>query len=165
MLSRRKVLTVPLAFGAPMVFAARMPTVLAADATPEAAIDSDTVLDGEAPVDAVSLARLARERVGLAASWLKGAQRPTGVFYYIYNPVTDEYETTEYNEVRHAGTTYALFQAYGLLGAESVLTVAEGAGDWIRQSTVPVRAAGRAFLDIQNGDTSLGGKALALVAL
>jgi hypothetical protein len=123
------------------------------------------ILDGTAPVDAEALAALARERTALAAAWLTGAQRPTGVFYYIYDPVKDEYEIEQYNEVRHAGTAWSLYQAYGLLGDETVLTTAEGAGEFIGKSAVPIVGAGEAYLDIQNGDTSLGGQALALVAL
>jgi len=142
-----------------------MRSAFATDATPTAEIDTAGILDGEARVDRVALAGLARARTALAAGWLERAQRPTGVFYYVYDPVSNAYETSVYNEVRHAGTTYALFQAYGLLGDETVLGVAEGACDWIRRSTVPVRTAGRAFLDIRSGDTSLGGQALALIAL
>lgn len=127
--------------------------------------DDAAILDGTATPDADALAGLARGRVELAAGWLASALRPTGVFYYIYDPVKDEYETEQYNEVRHAGTTYALFQAYGLLGDESVFATADAAASYIRKSTVPVRNAGRAYLDIQNGDTSLGGQGLALVAL
>lgn len=127
--------------------------------------DADAILDGTAPVEAEALAALAKERTALAAAWLKEAQRPTGVFYYIYDPVKDEYEIEQYNDVRHAGTTYALYQAYGLLGDEAVLATAEGAGGYIQKNTVPIVSAGEAYLDVQNGDTSLGGQALALVAL
>ncbi len=131
----------------------------------EATADVDPILDGTAPVDAEGLAALARERTVLAAAWLTEAQRPTGVFYYFYDPVKDEYELEQYNEVRHAGTAYALYQAYGMLGDDTVLATAEGAADYIQKSTVPIVSAGEAYLDIQNGDTSLGGQALALVAL
>ncbi|HEY7030961.1 MAG TPA: hypothetical protein VH482_06530 [Thermomicrobiales bacterium] len=165
MLTRRRVLSLPLIMSIGAKVGLHQRSSVASDGTPVAAGADQAVLDGAAPVDAGALAELARNRVELAAGWLAGAQRPTGVFYYVYDPVTDTYETTTYNEVRHAGTTYALFQAYGLLGHESILTVAEHACDWIRRSTVPVRAAGRGFLDIQNGDISLGGQALALVAL
>src|SRR5262245_49326089 len=138
MVSRRNFLAAPLVLGTCWSLPGGLPQVQAADGTPTAGIEEEAVLDGEAPVDADAIAELARDRVQLAANWLAGAQRPTGVFYYIYNPVQDEYETTEYNEVRHAGTTYALFQAYGLLGDDTVLAVAEKASDWIRQSTAPV---------------------------
>ncbi|MEA2515159.1 MAG: hypothetical protein QOJ59_4648 [Thermomicrobiales bacterium] len=165
MLSRRNLLTGLFAVtGSPRLTRLALPAT-AADGTPEADIDVVATLDGTTAVDAADLAELARERTRLGAGWLAGDQRPTGVFYYIYDPESDLYEANDYNEVRHAGTTYSLYQAFGLLRDESVLKVAEDAGDWIRRSMIPVRAAGRAFLDIQNGDTSLGGQALALVAL
>src|SRR5262245_55530240 len=109
MLSRRRLLAAPLMVGATSALLGSNPIASASESTPEAAVDTNAVLDGNAPVDSVALAELARVRVKLAEDWLAAAQRPTGVFYYIYDPVRDEYETTEYNEVRHAGTTYALF--------------------------------------------------------
>jgi hypothetical protein len=165
MLSRRQLLSMPLLLGAAANLEVRPRLTRAADGTPAAVPNAAAILDGETPVDAVALAELARGRVEMATNWLAGAQRPTGVFYYFYDPVADAYETSEYNGVRHAGTTYSLFQAYGLLGDPAILSVAERACDWIRKNAVPIRAAGRAFFDIQNGDITLGGQALSLVAL
>jgi hypothetical protein len=164
-LTRRQLMTGLLALGA--AGSIRQGTRLAAavDGTPAAGGELAAILDGTTPVDAQALADLARERTRLGAAWLTEAQRPTGAFYYVYDPVGDEYDIENYNEVRHAGTTYALFQAYGLLADETVLATAEQASEYIRQSLVPVKGAGLAYLDFQNGDTSLGGQALALVAL
>jgi hypothetical protein len=43
----------------------------------------------------------ALERALLGARWLGGALRPDGSFFYIYDPVLDEYEPAMYNIVRH----------------------------------------------------------------
>ena len=76
----------------------------------------DTVLDGTAEIDEHALADLAIARARLGAQWLSRIVRPNGAFYYIYRPDRGRYETTKYNAIRHAGTTYALFQTYGTIG-------------------------------------------------
>src|SRR5688500_15715521 len=68
-------------------------------------------LDGTWPLDRQALAALALERARLGALWLAGIVQPDGAFPYIYHPETDTYDIVRYNEVRHAGTTYSLFQA------------------------------------------------------
>jgi hypothetical protein len=135
------------------------------DATPPPAVDESAILDGTTDIDAGALADLARERVRLGAAWLMQIQRESGAFYYIYDPSDDEYETQQYNEVRHAGTAYSLYQAYGLLRDESIFVTAESAGEFIREISIPVEGVGTAYIDPQNNDTSLGGQALAIVAL
>jgi hypothetical protein len=135
------------------------------DATPIGARDAAAILDGTAAIDADALADLARERVRMGAGWLAQVQRTSGAFYYIYDPGADKYETHQYNEVRHAGTTYSLYQAYGLLGDASIATVADLGGQFIRESSIPVQDMGLAYIDQQHMDTSLGGQALAIVAL
>src|SRR5215213_1853146 len=119
-------------------------SVVAAQATPEPNRNPSTVLDGQEPLDSEGLATLARDRIALAVSWLAQMLRPIGTFYYIYDPTQDLVEDQEYNEVRHAGTVYSLFQAHGLLGDDASLATGEAAARYIQQSTVPVRAAGRA---------------------
>lgn len=138
---------------------------LAVQATPEPESGIPEVLNGAQPIDVEALATIARDRIALGVGWLAQMLRPIGTFYYIYDPTQDLVEDQEYNEVRHAGTVYSLFQAHGLLADETSLAVGEAAAEYIKRSTVPVRNAGRAYLDIQSGETSLGGQALALVAL
>ncbi|MDP8925149.1 MAG: hypothetical protein M3O34_20075 [Chloroflexota bacterium] len=121
------------------------------------------VLDGTTDIDEQALADLAFERAQLGAQWLANAVRPDGAYYYGYDPVRDRYETTDYNEVRHAGTTYALFQVYGAGGAEDLREPAERAAAYIDSQSRAVAAGGRAFA--YKGVTKLGGQALALVAL
>ncbi len=52
--------------------------------------------------------RAAAER-GMA--WLRGVQKTSGKFRYVYYPYADTYEEKKYNVVRHAGTAFALFNA------------------------------------------------------
>jgi hypothetical protein len=165
MITRRRLITwAPIAGVIPFL-PQRANTSLAIQATPESPSDIPEVLNGEGAIDVDALTALARDRIALGVSWLEQMLRPIGTFYYTYDPTHDLVEDQEYNAVRHAGTVYSLFQAHGLLEDETSLGVGEAAAGYIQRSTVPVRNAGRAYLDIQNGDTSLGGQALALVAL
>lgn len=126
--------------------------------------DVDPVLDGTAPLQPGALATLARQRAALGAAWLARTSRPDGSFAYVYRPDTDTYEVDPYNEVRHAGVTYSMFQAYAASGEEDVRRAAEGAARWIEAQSVPAPdGSGRAFE--HRGGTRLGGQALALVAL
>jgi hypothetical protein len=124
--TRRRLIIAPLILGGRPTARCDRPASLGQMLLPQRPSTSKPSSTARAPIDAVALAELARARAALAANWLAGAQRPTGVFYYSYDPFADQYETIEYNEVRHAGTTYSFFQAYGLLGDESV---AAGGGE------------------------------------
>jgi len=131
-----------------------------AQTTPEGA-----VLDGAAPIDDQAVADLAIARATLGASWLAAVMRDDGAFYYGYEPSEDEYIADEYNEVRHAGTTYAMYTAYGATGDGTILAAAEQATGWITKFSLEVPGSGRAFISSDNGVSKLGGQGLALVAL
>jgi hypothetical protein len=128
----------------------------------QSASPAPDLLDGTAELQPQALAELARQRAALGADWLAGAIRGDGSFYYEYDPETDEYDLVDYNEVRHAGTTYSIFLVHGLVGGEDVLEAAEAAARYIDVNAVPVKG-GRAF--VYEGEMKLGGQALALVAL
>src|SRR5215217_3014297 len=128
-----------------------------------AASSTDPRLDGTAKIDEAALAELAFERARLGARWLAGDVRKSGAFYYIYDPAEDAYEEVKYNEVRHAGATYALFQVYGATGGEELLKAGERAIGAIDYQSQAVEGSGRAF--VYEDHTKLGGQALALVAL
>ena len=139
-------------------------SLLALPACASSRTDVDPLLDGTAPLRPGALATLARQRAALGATWLARTSRPDGSFAYVYRPGTDTYEFDPYNEVRHAGVTYSMFQAYAATGDEDVRRAAEGAVAWIEAQAVPVPdGTGRAFE--YRGGTKLGGQALALVAL
>lgn len=121
------------------------------------------VLDGTRAPSAEGLADLARRRAALGANWLASVARPDGSFYYSYDPAADEYDADEYNEVRHAGATYALFQLYGASRDEQLLEAAEGGARYIEENSVAAGTNGRAY--VYERRMKLGGQALALVAL
>ena len=132
------------------------------DAGRSAGTDVARILDGTREIDADGLAALAFARARLGAAWLAAVVRPDGAFPYVYWPIRDRYDAKRYNVIRHAGTTYALFQAVEAAGDAPVRTAAEAAAGYIAGAARPV-PGGRAYAD---GDVAkLGGQALALVAL
>lgn len=137
--------------------------VVARQTTPVAPPAIDPVLDGTRGLQPEPLAELAFSRAALGATWLATVSREDGSFFYIYYPEDGDFERADYNEVRHAGTTYAMFQAYDAFGGELLLDAAERAAEYIDQHSEPTGAGGRAFL--YEGRMKLGGQALALVAL
>jgi hypothetical protein len=123
----------------------------------------DPVLDGTADLQPEALGELALDRAAMGARWLASVARDDGSFFYIYYPEDDEYQGDDYNEVRHAGTTYSLFCAYAASDDDSVLEAAEGGARYIADNSVVVGDRGRAF--VYQDRMKLGGQALALVAL
>ena len=128
-----------------------------------AAPSDDLLLDGTEEIEEAALAELAFERARLGARWLAADVRENGAFYYTYRPARDAYEEDDYNEIRHAGTTYALFQVYGAVGGEELLGAGERAAGYIDDHSQDVEGSGRAF--VYEDTSKLGGQALALVAL
>jgi hypothetical protein len=124
----------------------------------------DRALDGTTEIDAHALAQLAFERAHLGATWLAGVVRPNGAFYYIFRPAKEAYDEHAYNAIRHAGTTYALFQVYGAVRDEKILAAAEKVARYIRDAAVDA-GHGRGKAYVHDGVMKLGGQALALVAL
>jgi hypothetical protein len=124
------------------------------------------VTNPDASADArVLIQQSALDRALLGARWLGGALRPNGAFFYIYDPVLDEYEPSMYNLVRHAGTAYSLFQLHGVTGDAEVLRVGDEAVRFLHSRMYPVEGApGLGYYDIGK-QGKLGGQALALVAL
>lgn len=137
--------------------------VLAVAAPTARAFADAATLDGLAPIDSEALADLSYERARLAARWLAQSLRSNGKFNYVYDPDRDRYENGQYNPVRHAGVTYALFQAYEAFGDDAVGSAAEKAARFIVDSSPVVEDGRRAFVFAER--TKLGAQALALVAL
>jgi len=97
-----------------------------------------------------------------AEGWLQRNQGLDGRYVYIYDHDTDTI-SSEYNEVRHAGVTMALYQAAGRFQDADAL----GAGDdglaWMNENLI--RQDGWAALAPGGGRAKLGASALMLVAV
>lgn len=111
---------------------------------------------GEDNIEAISAAALS------ANDWMQRVQNDDGSYVYIYYTETDAI-TGDYNEVRHAGVTMALYQAAGRLADQGSLETADRAMDWMIEQLV--RQDGWAALPSRFGDLKLGSTALMTVGL
>ncbi len=97
--------------------------------------------------------------------YLLRIQRQDGGFKYYYDAAEDRFESRRYNIVRHAGTTFALFDLYA---ATRDLRYNESARRAIRFLVTRVRRAPRtqgAYVLDYDGKAKLGANGLTLVAL
>jgi hypothetical protein len=97
-----------------------------------------------------------------AAAWMSRNQEPDGRYVYLYYPETDEVPS-EYNEVRHAGVTMALYQAAGRLQDRDAQQAADRALAWMQENLE--RRHEWAALAPDGRRAKLGASALMLVSL
>ncbi len=98
-----------------------------------------------------------------ASDWIERALLPSGRYVYIYDAERDE-QPRDYNEVRHAGVTMALYQSAGRGSDERAFETADTALVWMLDHLY--RQDGWAALtDIGGGRAKLGSSALMLNAL
>lgn len=122
------------------------------------------VLDGARPVQREALADLAIQRARLGGQWLARNLRYDESFPYWYLPRTNQIDVGDYNEVRHAGTTYSMFKVGGATADAEILAGGERTVEWIDRNSLRLPGTrGRAF--VFEGEVKLGGQALAIVAL
>ena len=96
-----------------------------------------------------------------AAGWIERAQQPDGSYTYEFNADSGAY-SAEYNSVRHAGVTMALYQLAAI--DPSVLPTADRGLTWMQDHMA--RYNGWAALkDPADGSIELGAGALMLTAL
>jgi hypothetical protein len=98
----------------------------------------------------------------LAIAWIENNQLSDGTFVYEYNAETNAL-TPEYNTVRHAGVTMALYQAAGHFQDRTALAAADEALVWMIQKTV--HNHGWAALATSGTYAELGSSDLMLVSL
>ncbi|HEU4539093.1 MAG TPA: hypothetical protein VFS00_33460, partial [Polyangiaceae bacterium] len=99
-----------------------------------------------------------------AGAFLARSVGADGRYCYTYDAAADACDA-EYNLLRHAGTTYSLFQLYRELHEPAFLTAAERATGWLRQQVRPVSDdPSRAFL-LEGDKAKLGAVGLTLLAL
>jgi len=104
-----------------------------------------------------------REAAAAAAGWLERAAQPDGSYLYGYDIEADRV-STDYNEVRHAGVTLALYQAAGRLGEAGALAAADAGVEWMAERLE--RRDGWAAVPTPDGRRAkLGTGGLAVVAL
>ena len=97
-----------------------------------------------------------------ANGWLKRNQGSDGRYVYIYDHDSDT-TSSDYNEVRHAGVTMALYQAAGRFEDAEALGTADAGLAWMSENLI--RQDGWAALAPGGGKAKLGSSALMLVAL
>lgn len=95
------------------------------------------------------------------ADYLARRQSQSGRFMYDFDPIRN-HPLGGYNALRHAGTTFALFQVYGLTGESRFLEAGDRALNYLdRLSTTK---DGLRFI-VENNYAKLGGAGLATLAL
>jgi hypothetical protein len=98
-----------------------------------------------------------------AGAFLSRSVLADGRYCYTYEAGRDGCDE-DYNLLRHAGTTYSLFQLYREFRDPSFLAAAEKATAWLRKQTRPVEGdAGRAYL-LEGDKAKLGAVGLSLLA-
>jgi hypothetical protein len=117
----------------------------------------------ERPADVTPESLLAAVRSG--ADYLARVLNDRGQYVYLYQAATDR-DDTSYGWLRHAGTTYALFEAYGELGAPALLAKGERALGYLESHLVDdAPSQGKYVLDTNDEEQQkVGGAGLALLA-
>lgn len=105
-----------------------------------------------------------RQSIEWAGEYLARMAGPDGRYCYNYLVVRDQCDS-DYNLLRHAGTTYSLFQIHRLIPRADFLEAAERATRWLRQQTREVEGdPSRVFL-LEGEKAKLGAVGLGLLAL
>ena len=106
-----------------------------------------------------------RASVSAASGWIQRAQsaHDDGRYLYLYEPARD-LAADDYNEVRHAGVTMALYQAAGRDGDLAALAAADRATAWMT-ARLHRRDGWAALTNAEGARAKVGGTALMVVAL
>ncbi len=91
------------------------------------------------------------------------SQSCDGKYKYIYDAEKDKYDDSEYNIVRHAGTTYAILDLYEELEEEKYLTTGEAGLDYLCQLTYKINKNKWAIE--YDGDMKVGTVSLAILGM
>ena len=120
-----------------------------------------------APLVSNVTARSLLETCVRAGECLLRLQRADGRFHYWYYPATDRYgarDEKEYNLLRHAGTTYCLYQLAGATGRDDFKQAADAALAWLLER-VEESDDGALAYPLSGKVVRLGGAGLTLLAL
>ena len=97
-----------------------------------------------------------------AIDWIRSNQLPDGRYLYLYYPEPD-LVSADYNDVRHAGVTMALYQAAGRFHDSDALRAADAGLAWMGQNLM--REDDWAAFTATEGQAKLGASALMTAAL
>ena len=101
----------------------------------------------------------------LSGRYLSRAVNQEGKFAYIYEPSVNDVRD-DYNIIRHAGTILAMLELYQLTGDQELLNAGRRAINYLLRQAQPCPLKTEDTMCIvENGNTKLGGNALAALAL
>lgn len=116
-----------------------------------------------------SLEEINRERLNRAAhlggDYLIRAQKNDGSFHYDYDPYAESASGRDYNILRHAGATIALFQLYEATHATRYVEAARRAVVYLKSRFRRARPGEALYVLDDDGKAKLGAGGLALIAL
>ncbi|MEM9227092.1 MAG: hypothetical protein AAGA45_03905, partial [Verrucomicrobiota bacterium] len=99
-----------------------------------------------------------------AADYLARAIGPNGRFVYDRRPWLGG-STSDYNILRHAGSTFSLYQAWQRFKDQRYLAAGDRAMDFLEQHIEPCPGQASLRCVVEDGEIKLGGNGLALVAI
>ena len=109
------------------------------------------------------------QAINAAGNYLKNAVKPSGEFEYLYYPQTHHW-SKEYNQLRHAGTTFAMAQIYQINKDPDLLAAIKRALQYLDKSSLGPnpqdinRYNWRAVFEPNGRYAKTGGSGLALLA-
>ena len=107
-----------------------------------------------------------RKNIELGADFLVRMIRENGQYYYQYDPRRDKPDRIRYNLLRHAGTTYSLYQVCRHLNEPKYCEAAERAWKWLTGQMKTERKGDVTIAYPEfKGRVKLGGAGLSLICL
>jgi len=100
----------------------------------------------------------------IAGDFLVRMQRATGRWYYEYDASGDRLNKKAYNILRHAGTTYSLFQLYGVISEKRYANAATRGLRYLENSIEADPVDGKRLFVREGKHIKLGGAGLGLMA-
>lgn len=107
-----------------------------------------------------------RKHIKLGADFLVRLIREDGQYYYQYDPRVDKLEAVSYNLLRHAGTTYSLYQVCRHLADMQYCDAAERTWEWLVNKVKTEKVGDKTIAYPEYREKiKLGGVGLMLIAM
>lgn len=103
------------------------------------------------------------EAAVLGGEYLIRHTNENGQFNYEYDPIASTL-STNYNILRHAGTTYSMLELYGATNDKALFDASENALNYLAEQAVPCPFVEKALCIEEDGEIKLGGNGLAILA-